>query len=475
MSPMPTCLFTGVDLPPTTREEHALPRSLGGRIRSRRITSDGFNNATANGFDDLLAAPYVNAFNYLAPLLAAEHTQGAVELEVAGHGQHRLYPGGELGIHGLLVEERDANRRPSAVVHQDQGVVLRFAADAGWPQGGWRQSSEIAAKEVEGGRSCVPVLAPKMEVAALKCALLAFDEVLADAGVHRFTRSGWLTSTTDAIRDIVLHDIDPCALLNRVCWGLAPDELKVIRSLRRELVSEDETLFEHIVVASGDPRTGALDLAWVLAGMDVWTFRLTRLWNGPAFTAMAGCGTLRNTHRWEPQVVEQVRWQLGHRTRARSMQREGTDMKAIGAEIAARRHHAFRTVVGVVEHQADEVVKRGILNLSRFPEAEPVLFPTSTAIKHGLERRLHRLFFAQRGTQPNVDVLTSTIAAEITQLPADVQGETVSRDDEEGVNVSWQDWIGCHRRILKALAPKFGLPGYIYSKSFVVRAETIVG
>ena len=222
MSPMPTCLFTGADLPPTTREEHAIPRSLGGRIRSRRITSDAFNNATSNGFDDLLAAPYVNAFNYLAPLLAAEHEQGALELEVTGHGQHRLYPGGELGIRGLLVEERDANGRPSAVVHQDPGAVLRFAANAGWPEGGWRQSSEIAAKEVEGRRSRVPVLAPQMEVAALKCALLAFDEVLADARVHRFTRSGWLTSTTAAIRDVILHDADPAVLLDRVCWASRP-------------------------------------------------------------------------------------------------------------------------------------------------------------------------------------------------------------------------------------------------------------
>lgn len=56
------------------------------------------------------------------------------------------------------------------------------------------------------------------------------------------------------------------------------------------LIAAERTPFEHIIVASGDPVLGTLDLAWVLADVDVWTFRLTRLWDGPAFTAIAGCG-----------------------------------------------------------------------------------------------------------------------------------------------------------------------------------------
>ena len=105
-------------------------RDMARTVASLGVDGDRWRRLFApleDGFDDLLAAPYVNAFNYLAPLLAAEHEQGALELEVTGHGQHRLYPGGELGIRGLLVEERDANGRPSAVVHQDPGAVLRFA------------------------------------------------------------------------------------------------------------------------------------------------------------------------------------------------------------------------------------------------------------------------------------------------------------------------------------------------------------
>lgn len=472
---MPTCLFTEADLPPNTREEHAIPRSLGGRIRSRRITSDHFNNATSNGFDDLLAAPYANAFNYLAPLLSVEHEQGALQVGVAGHGQHRLNAGGELGLRGLLVEQRDATGRPSAVVHEDAEAVIRFATNAGWPQDGWRQSSEIASREAELRRNHVPILAPKMEVAALKCALLVFDEVLADAAAYRFTRSGWMRSCREAIRDIVLFDLDPTALLDRVSWGLAPDELDGIRRLRRELVQEAESPFEHIAIASGDPRSGAVDIAWVLAGMDVWTFRLTRMWDGPEFTAVAGCGILRGTRRWDPVVVDNCRWQRGGRTRARAVQAGLTEpeMHAIARQIAAQRHGAFRAAVDLVERRSDDVVKGGILNLSRFPEAEPVLHPGSTAIAHGLERRLRRLFFAQCADPDCLRVLTTAITEEVSRLPPTVQAEVVARDDEVGAGIAWDDWIGCHRRILDAVAPRLGLPGHI--RSIATEAEPTAG
>ncbi len=304
-----------------------------------------------------------------------------------------------------------------------------------------------------------------MEVAALKCALLAFDEVLADAGAHRFTRSGWLSSTIDAIHNTVLHGADSASLLDRVCWGLAPDELESICRLRRELVEDPETPFEHILIASGDPRTGAVDLAWVLAGIDVWTFRLTRLWNGPTFTVVAGCGTLRDTRRWEPAVIEQIRWQLGQRTRARAVQRDLTEhaMQAIATEVAAQRHRGFRAVVDVVERRSDDVVKGGILSLSRFPEAQPVLYPGSTAIAHGLERRLRRLFFDQCADPDNINFLSATISAEIARLPQAVQTQVVAREDAFGSAVAWNDWIGCHRSILDAVAPRFGPPGHIYS------------
>lgn len=269
--------------------------------------------------------------------------------------------------------------------------------------------------------------------------------------------------------------VAPAGLLDRVCWGLAPDEYEHVQRLRRELIADAETPFEHVVIASGDPQSGALDLAWLLADMDVWTFRLTRLWDGPAFTAVAGCGTLRGTRRWEPAVVQQCRWQLGIRTRARTIQRALTEpeMQAIATEIAERRHAAFKRAVDVVERRADDVVRDGILNLSRFPEAEPIVHAGSTLIASGLERRLRRLFYAQCADAENVEFLTAAVAAEVARVPEAVRAQTAARDDAEGAGIAWDEWVACHRRVLDAVAAWFGLPGHSYSVQVV--AEPIVG
>lgn len=462
----PTCLFTGEVLIPEPRQEHAIPRSIGGRIRSRRISSNRFNNATSNGYDDLLAAPYSNIFNYLAPLLAAEHAQADLEFAVGDGRQHRLRAGGQVGLQGMRIDERDERGQPSSVSHEDPEAVLRFAANAGWEPGSWQMTHEIAASEPEGNRR-LPVLHPKMEIAALKCALLAFDEVLADSPGDRFTRNGWLNWTRNAIRDVVLNGGNPVGLIDRVSWGLRPCERDRLRALRQELIRVAETPFEHVLVASGDARTGALDVAWLLADTDVWSFRLTRLWNGPAFTAIAGCGILRGTSRWQPVVTRDVRWQLGQRSVLRSVHRglSTEQMTLLSDEMAAVRHDAFRRAVAHVELECDEVVKHGILNFARFHEAEPVVAPGDQSIVRGMERRLRRLYYHRCADPAELAFLEQTIARAVELLPVDVRTEHVTRDGQDVDAVSWPQWIECHRSVLRAVAGRFGPPGHIRSIS----------
>jgi hypothetical protein len=52
--PLSTCLFTGKVLTPDTREEHTILWSLGGRVRSRRVTSSAFNEACGSHVDPYL-------------------------------------------------------------------------------------------------------------------------------------------------------------------------------------------------------------------------------------------------------------------------------------------------------------------------------------------------------------------------------------------------------------------------------------
>jgi hypothetical protein len=453
---MPTCLFTGDALGPDTRVEHTIPRSLGGRVRSRVVSSDGFNNATSNRFDDVLWQPYGAIFNYLAPLLAREHAQGALELDVGGE-QQPLHPGGELGLRGMRVERRDAAGRPEAIVHEDPAVVNRFAANAGW--GAFQETHEIASVLAEGRRR-VSALLSAMEVAALKCALLTLDHVLGNDPA-RFTRSGWLSSTRDSIARIVLHEGDPVPLLDRVSWGVQYEELDALAQLRQR-VGVDITPFEHLVVASGNPLTGAIDVAWLLAGVDPWAFRLTRLWDGPAFTVAAGCGVLRDTQVWRPAVFPDCLWELGARSDRRSCHRADVGeerLRRMLPDLSAARVAGYRRAVDLVERRCDDVVRGGILNLARFDDAEPIIARGDTSIRSGLERRLHRLFWSRLQDADGQRLLRDVLDARVAALPEDTRNQRVERADERGDGVHWDAWIGCHRGVLDGLAPRLGLPG----------------
>lgn len=83
-SPNSTCLFSGATLAADTREEHTILRSLGGRIRSRRVTSSAFNEACGSYIDPYLLLPYAETMATLRPLLSAEHKGGELSVEIPG-------------------------------------------------------------------------------------------------------------------------------------------------------------------------------------------------------------------------------------------------------------------------------------------------------------------------------------------------------------------------------------------------------
>ena len=66
----PTCLFTGRLLTAKTKEEHTIPASLAGRIRSRIISCTEFNAACGNKLNKVLADAYGFFFMALSPAFA---------------------------------------------------------------------------------------------------------------------------------------------------------------------------------------------------------------------------------------------------------------------------------------------------------------------------------------------------------------------------------------------------------------------
>jgi hypothetical protein len=81
---MDTCLFTGEELTPTTKQEHTIPKALGGRIKSRFVTSDTFNNFCGARLDFVLKLAYEPLLNQLAPLLPRTSQPGMMPIDVPG-------------------------------------------------------------------------------------------------------------------------------------------------------------------------------------------------------------------------------------------------------------------------------------------------------------------------------------------------------------------------------------------------------
>ena len=59
----PTCMFTGVPLDSQTCEEHTILRALGGRIRSRTVSSSSFNARCSEVLDKRFASVYAQLMN----------------------------------------------------------------------------------------------------------------------------------------------------------------------------------------------------------------------------------------------------------------------------------------------------------------------------------------------------------------------------------------------------------------------------
>lgn len=254
---MPTCLFTGTPLGPCTRIEHTIQRVLGGRFRSREVSSDTFNAACSEPFDAELASPYQPLFNRLKPLLAAEHGTARLEVTIPGDpNRYRLEPGGELTVQGRRIDERDAIGRPIALAAEDRADAVAMAAGLGLAPGDYTLTEDTATRARLATRH-VAALTPNMELAVLKGALLTFDHVLRD-DPRRFTRRERLAGLREEIRRCVMERAPTADMLERVVHSIAYEDLDEINRLRAAHGPAQHE-FGHVLIASADPTAGTLD------------------------------------------------------------------------------------------------------------------------------------------------------------------------------------------------------------------------
>ncbi len=278
---MATCLFTNVELGPETIEEHTIPRSMGGRLLSRTVSSDEFNNACGSFCDERLQKAYAFILSRLAPLLPSASQPGLLPAVSGGMPQGLVIePGGILARKGVSVLERDEKTgRPKAILGPDEKTLRRMAKQSGMPESAAISMVPLTKSDVL--TIHLPVFAPEMELAAVKCLLLTFDHLLRDRA-DRFTRSESLKRTRDAIRNSVKQKQVEGDLLDQVSLGLQLEKLPLYVSLRNEM-KVAQTPFEHYMFAAGNAAQRCIDVVWMILGFEPFGFRVSRKYDGPDF------------------------------------------------------------------------------------------------------------------------------------------------------------------------------------------------
>ena len=177
---MPTCLFTGESLTPTSKVEHTIPRALGGRIKSRIVSSDNFNARCGDKLDPFLARRYARLTNVLAPLLSQEHRTGKLAVDAPGEPAGLVLDDGAITRSNVVVVERDpVTNRPRSALAEDVSAFKKIAKEAGWTT----MTSSVV-PPMKGDRVFVrdvPSICVELEIAILKCVLLTFDHLLGGA------------------------------------------------------------------------------------------------------------------------------------------------------------------------------------------------------------------------------------------------------------------------------------------------------
>lgn len=455
-----SCLFTEAELGPDTRIEHTIPRVLGGRFRSRDVSSDAFNNA-ASPFDDALAAPYLVMLSHLAPLMTAEHQPGGFPVEVPGtEGRYRMTAGGAVELHGIRIDRRDHDtHRPLGISAADPRQLEQVAQQLGWMADSWRRTDELVVGPDQEAELRVTALCTRMEIAALKAVLLTFDHLLRDAPLHRFTRTTELAEVRALVRGAITEGRFEQGLLQRVLLGISYEDRPSIDGLRAQIPAPI-TEFEHVLVATGNADVRTFDLVWLVAGIDPIRFRISTRWNGPDVTIVAGCGIQVGTRAFGPLVLRD-RFVLGPRTDRCTIPLRPIDRARaaeIAEEIGGHRRAATQRAIHCVEARCDDHVRFYLTERTRMLR---VAAGTVPRIRDGVSERLLSLY----RDRVEVEAIEQRVDHAVRDLPEEVRAQTIAHLDSQAAHVAWPEWLGVYRRALERLVAEVGLPGVFYSKA----------
>ena len=461
-----TCLFTGVELDSTTKVEHTIPESLGGRIKSQIVSSSDFNHVCGINLDPILKAVYEPILNHLAPLLPNASQPGKMPISALGEPDGLYVERGEVSSSKPLLLSKDDAGKPLSVMAESVSALSKVARSMGLDPSDMK-FEQRAPTEATFFKKRVPTIQPLLEIAALKSALLTFDHCL-EGHPNRFTRNAELEPTRLLVREAAVTGKADSIALQRLSLGLQYEKMDLFKSLRRQIDLE-ERQFEHQLFVSGNPACRCLDMVWVILGFDPFGFRLSRNWQGEAFCYAVLNPIVKSEAFSGPHdLIAPIDLLCAPTFRCSIQSTDNTALIEQGVtQIAERRGKAYCDAVEAVEMLDDHCLA------DRFLEAAMLDSPTSRSVQQQIRKRLVGLYGRTGKTDEFTKKLDSVLSARFTSIPGSLLDATIS--DDTGASLVWAPVLQLYRECLTDLRTSFGPPGDCFTDPMELAVDSESG
>ncbi len=292
------CLFTGEKLNKETKVEHAIPESIGGRIKTRTSTSSRFNERCGD-MDSSPSSAFAPMIVALWPLLPSSVTRSKRTLTDVDTGlPFRI---GKDGIPVLKGIHHDLERKPGmiAIRGASKEALYARAEQMGHARDAVHYENEYGTRaQILRFPQPMHAISPVFLGSSLKTLLCVLDAV--PEGGRELVGSEALRQARNAVLETVIDREESrrryAPNLESTLIGFLPEPkfAMVAMGLREKFISDlDKKPFEHLVLCWSDSVRRTLFGALAYFGHEVWAFRLSTDWKGPNIGIVVANGILR--------------------------------------------------------------------------------------------------------------------------------------------------------------------------------------
>ena len=455
---MEHCLITGIPLDSSTKIEHTILHSLGGRITSRRVTSSTFNQKCGSTVDVALADMFKHIFSVLAPATIAGADPGNVLFASLDKSKRYYLNNGFTTLANNIIIQ-GADGKPSEVYSPNEEAIRKIAYNASLT------ISNIERVALPINNSIVyrdyQLLGTDTEIAIIKCIVLTIEEMTIRYNLPRIMTMNELKNIIVLLKEYLIEGkhLSP-AILNEIkdiYYGIQLEGPKRIAQILR-LHSINTCPFDHIIIVSGNIATGTIDVLWSIADIEVHGVRLCSDWKEFDFTYIIQNSILKESD--EPKIyhIDNSSGVLCQECQLRSIQpaSEGNNINPfIPTAISLNRQRSYINAVRFVEMNCDDHVYKEFI--------EPTKINPCLTVKECVFNHLSPLYKIER---------TSEIwDSFFMQNPPAWESKRMSEILEN--SPIWKEVLEAYRRILEQLTTMDEKPSSIFSHEIYVEKKVL--